>query len=82
MNRVKVRGSPPTTAIQLTRTPKKAKPSAAARPSAAMKKGLGASPDCDPAARRCSNEAKRSDHAERSGKRVPLDCNRNQRAAK
>jgi hypothetical protein len=39
--------SPLNTVIQLTRTPKKAKPIAAARPSAA-ERGSGVSPDCDP----------------------------------
>jgi hypothetical protein len=34
------RGSPPTTAIQLARTPKKTKPSAGARPIAAKKRGF------------------------------------------
>jgi hypothetical protein len=44
--------------------------------------GSGVSPDCGSVIRLCANEAKRSDHAERSGKRVPLDYSSNQRAAK
>jgi hypothetical protein len=43
--RREVRGSPPTTAIQLARTPKKTKPSVTARPNAAEKRGSGFSPD-------------------------------------
>jgi hypothetical protein len=73
---------PPTTAIQLVCTPEKAKPSAAVRSSAAGKQGSGVSPGCFSETRRCANEAKRSDHAERSGKWVPLEYNINQRAAK
>ena len=92
----------------------KAKPSAAARPSAAENGGSGVTPDydtaqhahaqnktkrigeaersavgvsrvspyCDSATRPCAKEAKRSDHAERSGKRVPIDFNRNPRSDK
>jgi hypothetical protein len=41
-----VPGSIPTTAVHLARTPKKAKPSVAARPSAAEKGGFGVSHDC------------------------------------
>jgi hypothetical protein len=40
-------GSPPTTTIQLARTPKKAKPSAAARPGAADKEGFRGLPGYD-----------------------------------
>jgi hypothetical protein len=110
-----VLGSPPTTAIKLARTPKKAKPSEAASPSAAEKGGgrglldfdttqhalaqnkakrsgepercgvggfSSVSPDFDSATRPCVKEAKRSDHAKASGKRVPLDCKSNPRSAK
>jgi hypothetical protein len=42
----------------------------------------GVSPGCDSGTRPFSKEAKRSDHAERSGKRVPFDGNSNQRATK
>jgi hypothetical protein len=45
-------------------------------------RGVGVSPYCDSANRSCAKEAKRSDHAERSGKRVPLHCSGDQCAAK
>jgi hypothetical protein len=77
-----VRGSPSTTTAQLARAPEKAKPSKAARPSAAEKGGSWVSPDCDSTTRPGAKEAKLSDHAERFGKRVPLDRSSIQRAAK
>jgi hypothetical protein len=60
--------------------PKKFKPSAAARPSAVKIGGSGA--DCVSATRPYFKEAKHSNRAERSGRKVLLDCNSNQRAAK
>jgi hypothetical protein len=60
--------------------PKKFKPSAAARPSAVKMGGSGA--DCASSTRPCIKEAKHSDHAERSGMKVLLDRNSNQRGAK
>jgi hypothetical protein len=57
-----------TTAIQLARIPKKAKPSAAARPSAAEKGGLGVSPGYDTTQHahaqrkaKCSGQVERSE---------------------
>jgi hypothetical protein len=46
-----------------------------ARPSAAEKGGPEVTPDCYSTTRPCAKEAKRSDHAECSGKRAPLDYN-------
>jgi hypothetical protein len=57
------------------------KPSVVAMPSAAEKGVSKLPPDCDFTTRSCAKEAKGSDYAERSGKRVPLGYNRNQRAA-
>jgi hypothetical protein len=70
------RGHPPITATELARTTNKAEPSAAENG------GSGVSPDCGSAIRPCAKEAKRSDYAERSGKRVPLNIKSSQRAAK
>jgi hypothetical protein len=66
--RRRARGSPPTTTSQLGRTPKKAKPSATARPSAAEKGGSGVSPDYGNPTRTHAEEGqvKRSGKAERS----------------
>jgi hypothetical protein len=47
--------------------PTKAKPSAAARPSAAEKGGWGVSPDCYSATRLCANKAKRCDQQRKEG---------------
>jgi hypothetical protein len=64
------RKSPPTTTTQLARTLKKAKPSAAARPSAAEKRGSGVSPVYDTTQHAHAQEkAKRSGEAERSAVR-------------
>jgi hypothetical protein len=62
-----VQESPPTSTIQLARTQKKAKPSAAARPSAAEKGGSEASPDYGTIQHaRAQTKAKRSGQVERS----------------
>jgi len=59
-----------------------AKPSVAARPIAVEKGGSVVSFDCGSATRSCAKEAERSEHGERSVKRVSLDYNNNQLAAK
>jgi hypothetical protein len=63
-------GSPPTMTIQLARTPKKAKPSAEARFSAAKKRGFGLVPrlrqSISNARRRRPNRAQRPCRAQRS----------------
>jgi hypothetical protein len=77
-----VRGSLPNTTQQCTPTCRR-KPSAVAKPSEASRGFRGSSlTAADSATRPCAKEAKRSDHAERSGKRVPLDYNSNPRSAK
>jgi hypothetical protein len=62
------RGSISTISIQLARKPKKSNPSAAARPSAAEKKGPGVSPDYDKTQHAyAQKKIKRNSQAERSG---------------
>jgi len=63
-------GLPPPTAIEFARAPKKAKSSAAARPSAVEKGGLGVSPVyCNPTRTHAEKgQAERRSQAERSGK--------------
>jgi hypothetical protein len=78
-----VRGPPPTTAIQLARTQKKAKPSTAARPGAAGKGDSGISSGNDNQTRTHAQEGQveRSRQAERSGKggSVTPDCDHAER---
>jgi hypothetical protein len=77
-----VRGSPLSTAILLARTPKKAKPSAATRPSAAGKRCSGVFPDYGNPTRTHAGEghAERSGQAERSCKDLPTDNGTTQHA--